>query len=166
MIHHLHTTPSAPLNNHHPLNPSPSPSSTLVIISLFSIWVLVLFWVCSLFGLRVCFLVYLSLFIFWGKKFFKDFIYLRERERTQEVGRVTGRRRSRLPAEQGALHRSLSQDPGITAWAEGRCLTDWATQHPFFFFFWNFKITWNKWKEKYDIKKCVVCCTRGFWVFF
>ena len=39
-----------------------------------------------------------------------------------------GRERSRLPAEQGAQYRAHSQDPEITAWAEGRRLTDQATR--------------------------------------
>jgi len=63
--------------------------------------------------------------------FFKDFIYLFDRERAQ-VGRVVdrGRRRSRLPAEQGARCGARSQHPGIMTWAEGRHLTIWATQAP------------------------------------
>lgn len=55
-------------------------------------------------------------------------LYLRERdnERAQE-----GRRgRSRLPAKQGVPCGAQSQDPEITTQAEGRCLTDWATQVP------------------------------------
>ena len=53
-----------------------------------------------------------------------SFIYLRERGR--EAGR--GRRRNRLPTEQGTWSRAPSQDPRIVTWTEGRCLTDWATQ--------------------------------------
>ena len=40
-----------------------------------------------------------------------------------------GRGRTRLP-EQGVKLGAQSQDPEIMTWAEGRCLTDWATQVP------------------------------------
>ena len=49
--------------------------------------------------------------------FKKDFIYL-----------LGGGGRSRLLTEQGAQHEAGSQDPEIMIWAEGRRLTDWATQ--------------------------------------
>ena len=70
--------------------------------------------------------------VMWANKsslfpLFKDFIYLRERESTRK-GRGRGRRRSRLPTEQGSQCGVRSQDSGIITWAEGRCLTDWATQ--------------------------------------
>ena len=54
------------------------------------------------------------------------FIYLAEREST--AGRVAGRGRSRLPAEQGAPRGAWSQDPRIMTWAKGRCSTNRATQ--------------------------------------
>ena len=58
------------------------------------------------------------------------FIYLMERERERASrGNSRGKgRRSRCPAEQGALLRAQSQNLGIMTWAEGRCLTAWATQ--------------------------------------
>ena len=61
--------------------------------------------------------------------FFKDFIYLFDRERSQ-VGRETGRERAgrRLPAEQRARCGTQSQDPEIMTQAEGSGLTHWATQ--------------------------------------
>ena len=63
--------------------------------------------------------------------FFKKilFIYLTERERVQ-AGEAAGRRRRRtkLPAEQGARCWAWYQDPVIMAWAEGRHLADWTTQ--------------------------------------
>ena len=76
------------------------------------------------------------------KRFFlKDSIYLfdteRERERAWEhskgaVGRGPGR--SWLPtewrAQWGAWYGAWSQNPGIMTWAEGRCLTNWATHAP------------------------------------
>ena len=61
------------------------------------------------------------------------FIYSTEIETDSERGntsRGTGRGRSRLPTEQGVRYGAWSQDPGITTWAKGRCLTDWATQAP------------------------------------
>jgi len=63
----------------------------------------------------------LRFFCFFILFFFKDFIYLREREQAQ-VGREAGRGRgrSRLPAEQGARRGARSQDPGTMTWAEGR----------------------------------------------
>ena len=57
------------------------------------------------------------------------FIYLRERA---SMRKERGRRRSRLPAEQGAQYGAWAQDPGIMTWVEGKCLTDWATQVPFY----------------------------------
>ena len=60
----------------------------------------------------------------WGFVF-KCFSYSFERKNEQRRGR--DRRRSRLPAEQGARHRAPSQDPEIMTWAEGRCFTD---SHP------------------------------------
>jgi len=55
--------------------------------------------------------------------FFKDFIYLRERERNSMRGeRVRGR--SRLPAELGARCGTRSQDSGIMTRAEGSRLTN------------------------------------------
>ena len=64
----------------------------------------------------------------WVVGFFKVlFIFLRERESKHEH---RGRRRSRLPAEQGTWCRAWSQDSEIMTWAEGRRLPDWATQEP------------------------------------
>ena len=61
--------------------------------------------------------------------FFKDFMYLLEKERAYtQAGR--GRGRSRLPTEQGAWCGAQSQGPGIMTWAERRRLTNWATQTP------------------------------------
>ena len=45
-------------------------------------------------------------------------------------GSSRGRGRSRLPTEQGTQCRAQSQDPGIMTWAEGSCLTNWATHAP------------------------------------
>lgn len=70
----------------------------------------------------------------WSKdNFLKDFYYLFERESEPEReawARRRGRGRSRLPTEEGAPCRTRSWDPGIMTWAEGRRLTDWATQVP------------------------------------
>ena len=62
--------------------------------------------------------------------FLKDFlfIHLREWQRAQGRRRERGRGRSRLPAKQGARCGAWSQDLEIMIWAEGRCLTIWATQ--------------------------------------
>ena len=60
--------------------------------------------------------------------FFKDFIYLSEREwgtESAQVGGGAGRGRSWLPAEQGAGCWTLDSIPMTLA--EGRCLTNWAT---------------------------------------
>ena len=57
--------------------------------------------------------------------FLEDFIYLFMKD--TERGRDIDRGRSRLPAEQGAWYGAQTQDPGIITWAEGRCLTNWAT---------------------------------------
>jgi len=47
--------------------------------------------------------------------FFKDFLYLTERQReTAQAGGAAGRGRSRLPIEQGACCGARSQDPGTT----------------------------------------------------
>ena len=56
----------------------------------------------------------------------------RERQKEQQAGGVAGigRGRSRLPVEQGAWCGARSQDSEIMTWAEGRCLTHWATQMP------------------------------------
>ena len=69
--------------------------------------------------------------------FFKDFLFMYwfvwERMCTREHKWYRGR--SRLPIKQGAQCRARSQNPGIMTWAEGRCLTNWATQasHQFSF---------------------------------
>lgn len=56
--------------------------------------------------------------------FFKDFIYLIEREReSTSGGEGRGRGRSRVPAEQAAGCWAPSQDPGIMTGAEGGHLT-------------------------------------------
>ena len=47
------------------------------------------------------------------------------------TSRGRGRGRSRLPAEHRVTHETQSQDPGIMTWAEGKRLTDWATQAPY-----------------------------------
>lgn len=46
--------------------------------------------------------------------FFKDFIYFKERERENEKWKgQRERERSRLPTEQGTIHGTRSQEPGI-----------------------------------------------------
>ena len=39
-------------------------------------------------------------------------------------------REKQTATEQGAQRRARSQGPEIMNWAEGRCLTNWATQAP------------------------------------
>ena len=68
---------------------------------------------------------------------FKDFIYLREKERTWERDYkpgwgIEGEANSPLSREPNAG--AGSQDPKIMTWADGRCLTDWATQAQLFLF--------------------------------
>ena len=63
--------------------------------------------------------------------FFWDFIYLLEkRVSEQERGAQAGEGAEGEGEEGSPLSRahngSRSQDPGITTWAEGRCLTNWA----------------------------------------
>ena len=73
----------------------------------------------------------------WQLFFFLRF-YLSERgSKSTSRGKGRGRERSRLPPEQGAWSGAPSQDPGIMTWAEGRHLTDWATQEPQIFIFWK-----------------------------
>ena len=58
------------------------------------------------------------------------FIYLRETVIEREsacTSRARGRGVSRLPTEQRAWCGAGSQDPPTITWADGRCLTDWAT---------------------------------------
>ena len=50
------------------------------------------------------------------------------------MGRGKGKGKNRLPAEQGAWCKALSQDPRIMIWAKGRHLNDWAPQVPLFYF--------------------------------
>ena len=96
--------------------------------------------------------------------FFKDFIYLFDRERSQ-VGREAGRERererggSRLSAEQRAWCGTRSQDSEIMTWAEGSGLTHWATQAPylkhfkdffflrFYLFIWQREVT-SRWRGR------------------
>ena len=78
---------------------------------------------------------YSSLFIF-----FKNFTYLFEREEERKsawerIGRGRVRGRSRLLTEQGAI-----PGPWIMTWADGRHLTDWATQALLLLSFWNGKV--------------------------
>ena len=56
------------------------------------------------------------------------FIWEREKEHKQGEGQ-------RKREKQGAWSRTRSQDPGIMTWAEGRCLTQWATQVLLFYHF-------------------------------
>ena len=49
---------------------------------------------------------------------------------SRQKGRQRERKGSRLPAEQKAQCRALSQDPETMSCAEGRDLTHWATQVP------------------------------------
>ena len=61
----------------------------------------------------------------------QDFIYLREKRVSEKEHEQGERQREKpTPSEQGAWRGAPSQDPGIMTWAEGRCLTDWATQVP------------------------------------
>ena len=72
-------------------------------------------------------LIPITRFIF----FFKDFIYLTEREQeSTSKGSSKVRGRTRFLADQGARCGVRLQYPGIVTWAEGRCLADWATQAP------------------------------------
>ena len=87
----------------------------------------------SVFNLQII----IKLFFSWNIIFFKDFIYLFDRQRSQ-VGREAGREGggSRLPAEQRAWGGAQSQDSGIMTWAKGR---SWATQGtPKWIFFKDF----------------------------
>ena len=61
------------------------------------------------------------------------FIYLVERESTS-MGTVEGEAGS---TKQGVRHGTQSQDPEIITWAEGRHPTDWATQLPLLYDFYN-----------------------------
>ena len=72
----------------------------------------------------------LTLDIFFLKIFLKIFIWHREQAHTAAEWQAKRESESRLPAEQGAQCGSLFQDPGIMTWAEGRRLTNWATQVP------------------------------------
>ena len=75
-------------------------------------------------------LVMESIFFF----FLNDFIYFFwEKDRMCVHRKGSSIERSRLPTEQGAQLRAGSQDPGITTWAEGRCLIDRTTQAPLIF---------------------------------
>ena len=58
------------------------------------------------------------------------------------MGRGRRKRRSRLPTKQGAWFKAQSQDSGTMTWADGRCLTNWATRCPFHGFREVF-INWN-----------------------
>ena len=49
--------------------------------------------------------------------------------------------------------RSRSQDLRIMTWAEGRCLTDWATQVPLYLFILNWKIFWLIKEQNISVKK-------------
>jgi len=60
-----------------------------------------------------------TLFIYFFLKIL--FIYSWETERERQ-------REKQAPKEQRARCGTRSQDPGIVTWAEGRRLTDWATQ--------------------------------------
>ena len=66
--------------------------------------------------------------------------YLTQRASEHKGGRIRRRGRSKLPAEQGAYCGAPSQDPGIMTWAEGRHLTDWATQAPLEGFSWSLNL--------------------------
>ena len=62
---------------------------------------------------------------------FKDLIYLSDRQRSQ-VGREAGRegRGEQAPCWAESPVQSLIPGPWDHDWAEGRCLTHWATQAP------------------------------------
>ena len=66
-------------------------------------------------------------FIYLFLKILFIYYYLFEGER-ESMSRVRGRGRSRLLTEQGTGCRATSYHRGIMTWAQGRCLTDWATQ--------------------------------------
>ena len=57
------------------------------------------------------------------------FIYLRKSESVRECEQW-GMVGEKLPTEQRAWCGTQSQNPGIMTWAEGRHLSDWATQAP------------------------------------
>ena len=63
-----------------------------------------------------------------------------------EEGEEQKEREKQAPAEQGAWWGTWSQDPEIMIWAEGRCLTNEATQAPCCQLFWE-KLQWTAtWK--------------------
>ena len=63
--------------------------------------------------------------------FFKNlFIWVRERKCTCVCARSKTEGEGVADSLQGAPGRAQSQDPEIMTWAEGRCLTDCATQEP------------------------------------
>ena len=68
---------------------------------------------------------YYNLLCYTVYYYFLNFMYFIW-ERAQAEGRAKGEGEADLSAEQGAQCRA----PGITTRAEGRCLTDWATQAP------------------------------------
>ena len=53
------------------------------------------------------------------------FIYLIERK---SLSQEEEQREKQTPCWAGAYHGAWSQDPGFMTWAEGRRLTNWATQ--------------------------------------
>ena len=57
-------------------------------------------------------------------------------ETAQSIWRGKGRRRNRLPAEQGAMWDSIP-GPWVVTWAEGRRFTDWATQAPMYVYYFE-----------------------------
>ena len=62
--------------------------------------------------------------------FFKDFIYLFEKEHTSGGEKDQREREKQTPCWAGSPTLAGSQDPEISTWTKGRCLTNWATQEP------------------------------------
>ena len=75
-------------------------------------------------GFRNCFFFFLKILS----------IYLKERESMHKHGMGEGERQrekeKQTPHWAESLTQVPSQDPEIMTWAEGRCLTNWATQMP------------------------------------
>ena len=65
----------------------------------------------------------------WVTQVSQRFLFIYLREKTNR-GKGREKRTSGLPTEQEGQYEAESQDPKIMTWAEGRCLTDWATQVP------------------------------------
>ena len=84
--------------------------------------------------------------------FFNVYLFLREREREHKQGRNTEKEGD---TESEACFRlwAVSAEPDVglepmscefMTWVEVRCLTDWATQVPHLFFFFNVCLFWER----------------------